>query len=141
MDHVSLISVVPFTWMQTLISCINSILDWSLMLEVSQSKQKPVDEENLLRDSIQGLINTGLLQPEDEIVSTYHRKFVSWRPPLMLESVTDARVIPQGHGYPTPSLTRDGQLKVLLPELKDKFSIWSRGRFGSYKYEGEHDSY
>lgn len=47
------------------------------MLEVSQSTQKPVDEVNLMRDSIQGLINTGLLQPEDEIVSTYHRKFVS----------------------------------------------------------------
>ena len=41
----------------------------------------------------------------------------------------------QHHGYPTPSLVRDGQLKVLLPELRDKFSIWSRGRFGSYKYE------
>ncbi|GAA5873971.1 hypothetical protein JCM8547_001591 [Rhodosporidiobolus lusitaniae] len=88
---------------------------WSLMLEVSQSKQKPVDEEKLLADSIQGLINTGLLQPEDEIVSTYHRKFY--------------------HGYPTPSLIRDGQLKQLLPELKEKYGIWSRGRFGSYKYE------
>ena len=53
------------------------------------------------------------LKPEDEIVSTYHRKF--------------------HHGYPTPSLVRDGQLKVLLPELKNKYSIWSRGRFGSYK--------
>ncbi|GAA5820831.1 hypothetical protein JCM11491_005987, partial [Sporobolomyces phaffii] len=39
---------------------------WSLMLEVSQSTQKPVDEENLLAESIQGMINTGLLQPEDE---------------------------------------------------------------------------
>ncbi|POY74578.1 hypothetical protein BMF94_2339 [Rhodotorula taiwanensis] len=88
---------------------------WSLMLEVSQSKQKPVDEENLIAESIQGLINTGLLQPEDEIVSTYHRKFY--------------------HGYPTPSLVRESQLKVLLPELREKYSIWSRGRFGSYRYE------
>ncbi|GAA6040184.1 hypothetical protein JCM8097_004168 [Rhodosporidiobolus ruineniae] len=88
---------------------------WSLMLEVSQSKQKPVNEEQILVESIQGLINTGLLQPEDEIVSTYHRKFY--------------------HGYPTPSLVRDGQLKQLLPELKEKYGIWSRGRFGSYKYE------
>lgn len=48
------------------------------MLEVSQSSQKPVDEENLLRDCMQGMINTGLLQPGDEIVSTYHRKFVSF---------------------------------------------------------------
>jgi hypothetical protein len=48
------------------------------MLEVSQSTQKPVDEEKLLAESIQGMINTGLLSPEDEIVSTYHRKFVSF---------------------------------------------------------------
>lgn len=53
-------------------------LDWSLMLEVSQSNQKPVDEENLIRDCMQGMINTGLLQAGDEIVSTYHRKFVSF---------------------------------------------------------------
>ncbi|GAA5935337.1 hypothetical protein JCM3775_006245 [Rhodotorula graminis] len=88
---------------------------WSLMLEVSQSTQKPVDEAKLLADSIQGLVNTGLCSPDDEIVSTYHRKF--------------------HHGYPTPSLVRDGQLKQLLPELRDKYAIWSRGRFGSYKYE------
>jgi len=88
---------------------------WSLMLEVSQSAQKPVDEANLLRDCMQGMINTGLLQPGDEIVSTYHRKF--------------------HHGYPTPSLVRNGQLAKLLPELLTKYSIWSRGRFGSYKYE------
>ncbi|GAA5821712.1 hypothetical protein JCM11491_001992, partial [Sporobolomyces phaffii] len=29
----------------------------------------------------------------------------------------------------------DGQLKTLLPELKEKYAISSRGRFGSYKYE------
>jgi hypothetical protein len=37
------------------------------------------------------------------------------------------------HGYPTPTLERDGQLEQLLPKLKDEYSIWSRGRFGSYK--------
>lgn len=41
----------------------------------------------------------------------------------------------QDHGYPTPSLVRESQLKVLLPALKDDFNIWSRGRFGSYRYE------
>lgn len=49
------------------------------MLEVSQSSQKPVDEENLLADCMKGMISTGLLKSEDEIVSTYHRKFVSCR--------------------------------------------------------------
>jgi len=88
---------------------------WSLMLEVSQSQMKPVDEANLIRDCIQGLINTKQLLPTDEIVSIYHRKF--------------------DHGYPTPSLGRDAQINALLPKLKDEYGIWSRGRFGAYKYE------
>lgn len=87
---------------------------WSIMLEVSQSTKKPVDEANLLKDCIQGLVNTEMLRPSDEIVSTYHRKF--------------------DHGYPTPALERDGVLKQLLPKLQAK-DIWSRGRFGSWKYE------
>lgn len=87
---------------------------WSIMLEVSQSSMKPVDVENLVKDSIQGLINTEMLKPEDEIVSTYHRAF--------------------DHGYPTPSLEREGVLKELLPKLQD-MGIYSRGRFGSWRYE------
>lgn len=75
---------------------------------------KPVDEENLLKDCIQGLINTDMVKPDDEIVSTYHRKF--------------------DHGYPTPALEREGVLKQLLPKLQD-MDIYSRGRFGSWRYE------
>lgn len=87
---------------------------WSIMLEVSQSTMKPVDEENLLRDCIQGLVNTDMIKADDEIVSTYHRKF--------------------DHGYPTPTLEREGVLKELLPKLQD-MDIYSRGRFGSWRYE------
>ena len=43
-------------------------------------------------------------------------------------------VIRLEHGYPTPSLDRDAVLAEALPMLKKK-GIWSRGRFGSYKYE------
>lgn len=75
---------------------------------------KPVDRANILRDSIQGLINTDMIKAEDEIVSTYHRCF--------------------DHGYPTPSLEREGVLKELLPKLQAK-DIYSRGRFGSWRYE------
>ncbi|MCJ1244879.1 hypothetical protein MMC30_002080 [Trapelia coarctata] len=87
---------------------------WSIMLEVSESSMKPVDNKNLLRDCIQGLVSTEMLKPGDEIVSTYHRRF--------------------GHGYPTPSLEREGVLKQLLPKLQAK-DIYSRGRFGSWRYE------
>ena len=38
------------------------------------------------------------------------------------------------HGYPTPTLARDGVLAKALPWLRER-GIWSRGRFGSYKYE------
>ncbi|KAJ2897813.1 Ferredoxin--NADP reductase [Zalerion maritima] len=78
---------------------------WSIMLEVSESTMKPVDTENLLKDCIQGLINTEMIKPEDEIVSTYHRCF--------------------DHGYPTPSLEREGVLKELLPKLQER-DIYSR---------------
>ncbi|KAI9816096.1 MAG: hypothetical protein M1832_005179 [Thelocarpon impressellum] len=87
---------------------------WSIMLEVSESSMKPVDQANLLSDSIQGLINTEMLRPTDEIVSTYHRRF--------------------DHGYPTPSLEREGVLTKLLPKLQEQ-GIYSRGRFGSWRYE------
>ncbi|KAL6150669.1 hypothetical protein ACJQWK_00154 [Exserohilum turcicum] len=87
---------------------------WSIMLEVSESSMKPVDQANLLKDCIQGLINTEMIKPDDEIVSTYHRRF--------------------DHGYPTPSLEREGVLKELLPALQTK-DILSRGRFGSWRYE------
>ena len=100
---------------------------WSLMFEVSESKTyKPVDQTptvlpgsagtwpKVVLDTIEGAIATQLIRPEDEIVSIYHRR---------LE-----------HGYPTPSVGRDDVLKEALPWLKEK-GIWSRGRFGSYKYE------
>lgn len=54
------------------------------------------------------------LHPSDEIVSIYHRRFE--------------------HGYPTPTLKRDGALEKLLPRL-ESLDILSRGRFGSWKYE------
>ena len=88
---------------------------WSLMMEVSESHLKPVKNETLLEDTIRGCVNTQLLMPDSEIVSTYHRKFTP--------------------GYPTPSLERDSALQEMLPTLLDRFGILSRGRFGSWKYE------
>ncbi len=88
---------------------------WSLMFEVSESKEfKPVNYDTIVEETIQGALNTKMISSRDEIVSIYYRR---------LE-----------HGYPTPSLERDGVLNEALPWLKKK-NIWSRGRFGSYKYE------
>ncbi|KAK3724530.1 hypothetical protein LTR37_001154 [Vermiconidia calcicola] len=87
---------------------------WSIMLEVSESSMKPVDVQNMLPDCISGLLATEMLRPTDEIVSTYHRAF--------------------DHGYPTPTLEREGVLTQLLPKLQS-MDILSRGRFGSWRYE------
>ena len=87
---------------------------WSLMFEVSESVKKPVDLAKIVEETIQGAINVTLCQPDSEIVSIYHRR---------LE-----------HGYPTPHLMRDPALAKALP-LLEKHDVWSRGRFGSYKYE------
>jgi hypothetical protein len=90
------------------------------MLEVSESHLKPVDQTTLLRESLQGLINTEIIRPDEEIVSTYQRRF--------------------DHGYPTPTLEREDILTQLLPKLQEK-DIYSRGRFGSWRYEvGNQDS-
>ena len=75
---------------------------------------KPVDNDNMLKDCIKGLLNTEMLRADDQVVSTYHRRF--------------------DHGYPTPTLEREGVLKDLLPKLLD-MDIYSRGRFGSWRYE------
>jgi len=87
---------------------------WSLMLEVSESKHKPVDMATALEETIQGCLRAGLLAANDEIVSTYHRRIE--------------------RGYPTPSLERDAGLRKLLPILRAR-NVWSRGRFGCWKYE------
>ena len=42
--------------------------------------------------------------------------------------------LPAVAGYPTPTTGRDAVLKQALPWLR-QHGIWSRGRFGSYKYE------
>ena len=72
---------------------------WSIMLEISESVMKPVNRKKLMAESIQGLLNTDMLRPTDEIVSTYHRAF--------------------DRGYPTPTLEREGVLAKLLPRLQD----------------------
>lgn len=87
---------------------------WSLMTETSESPMKPVDRASLVEDTIQGLLNTGLIHDRRQVASTW--------------SYTAE------HGYPTPSLERNSLLKPIEAELK-KAGIGSRGRFGAWKYE------
>ncbi len=87
---------------------------WSLMAEVSESECKAVNAETVVEETIQGMLNTKLIESRDDIISVWYKAL--------------------DYGYPTPSVDRDKALVKVLPEL-DKIGIYSRGRFGAWKYE------
>ncbi len=89
---------------------------YSLLCETSESAHKPVDQNTIIKDTIRGLENAGLLEEgeRDDIVSTWYKRVE--------------------HAYPTPSVERDDILSVVVPWLEDR-AIYSRGRFGMWKYE------
>jgi protoporphyrinogen oxidase len=86
---------------------------WSLMAEVSESPEKPVDSARIVDDAVTAFEACGFID-RSAVVSRWHRR---------LE-----------HGYPTPWLGRDevlGQAEHALQAV----NIFSRGRFGAWKYE------
>jgi protoporphyrinogen oxidase len=89
---------------------------YSLLCETSYSEFKPVDGRRIVDDTIQGLVNAGLMKEEDK------------------KDVVDTWVYHADYSYPTPSVERDGILAEAIPFL-EKHGIYSRGRFGMWKYE------
>jgi len=87
---------------------------WSVMAEVSESDSKTVNWDDLINDVIQGLINTRIVPNSEDIVSKWRYK--------------------AHYGYPTPGIKRDQLLEELIPALEKK-GVFSRGRFGAWKYE------
>ena len=87
---------------------------WSLMAEVCESSHKPVDAGDLERWTVEAMRRDGLLEESTEVVSFWHHR--------------------EEHGYPTPFLGRDQILDKLIPWL-EKRDVYSRGRFGAWKYE------
>ena len=87
---------------------------WSVMVEVSESPQKPVDRERLPDAVLEGLMATHVIASTREVVSVWQHT--------------------ADHGYPTPFLGRDRLVTPLLQEL-ERHGVFSRGRFGAWKYE------
>jgi hypothetical protein len=89
---------------------------YSLLCETSYSEFKPVDGTRIVDDTVQGLVNAGLLaeKDRDDIVDTW---------------VFDAR-----YSYPIPTVERDSILAQVIPWLEQQ-GVYSRGRFGMWKYE------
>ena len=87
---------------------------WSLMTETSESPFKPVNGQSIVEETLKALRQDRLLPRDAEIVSVV------------------CRYLPQS--YPTPFLGRDGLVDPLLRRLEEA-DIFSRGRFGAWKYE------
>lgn len=87
---------------------------WSLMAEISETEDKPVDRARIFEDTIQGMLNTRLIRSKDDVVSRW--------------------LYTAPYGYPTPSLDRNKLLARVQEALKPT-GVSSRGRFGAWKYE------
>ncbi len=89
---------------------------FSLMCETTYSSHKPVDKEAIIEETTQGLINSGMINESQrtDIVSTW--------------------MIDIPYSYPIPSLERDQALSLIQPYL-ESHGVYSRGRFGAWKYE------
>jgi protoporphyrinogen oxidase len=87
---------------------------WSLMAEVSETPRRPVDTREVAAATVAAMRTDGLVGADAEVVSLWHDR--------------------EEYGYPTPFLGRDAVLARLLPAL-ERAGVYSRGRFGAWKYE------
>ena len=86
----------------------------SYMTETAYSDYRPRDRGSLEGDVVDGLVATGLIDEDVRIASLY--------------------TLDVDYAYPVPTLDRDAALGVVQPWLMEK-QIYSRGRFGSWRYE------
>lgn len=95
---------------------------YSLLCEVSESALKPTpgnegrSPDAVIDECITGLENAGLLQPGERA------------------NVVSRWCYYADYSYPTPTVERDDILSRVIPWLEDR-DIYSRGRFGMWKYE------
>jgi UDP-galactopyranose mutase len=86
----------------------------SYMTETAYSDRLPREREGHEDTVVDALVSTGLLEPDVPIVSVH--------------------TIDVEYAYPIPTLDRDAALDVIQPWLMER-EIYSRGRFGSWRYE------
>uniref|UniRef100_A0A915D5P3 Amine oxidase domain-containing protein n=1 Tax=Ditylenchus dipsaci TaxID=166011 RepID=A0A915D5P3_9BILA len=87
---------------------------WSVLCEIGTRPEQPVNKQDLIRQTIQGLISVGIVDKEEQVHS-------SWLMELPF-------------GYPVPTLDRDEVLENCHKTFHQN-DIYSRGRFGGWRYE------
>jgi protoporphyrinogen oxidase len=90
---------------------------FSLLAEVSSSPYKHEDPDDVVERTIQGMVACELLTPEQAETKIVSRQLMQ---------------VP--YSYPVPTLGRDDALAVIQPWLM-AHDIYSRGRFGAWRYE------
>lgn len=86
---------------------------WSIMCEVSYSEYQPLPQKDIVPIIIKSLSKHKFLNEKD---------------------IVDLWVHTVDKGYPTPTLGRDRYIEKVFSRL-EKLNIYSRGRFGLWKYE------
>ncbi|MFN2388435.1 MAG: NAD(P)/FAD-dependent oxidoreductase [Actinomycetota bacterium] len=86
----------------------------SYMTEISYSAYKEVERAGLEERVEEGLRGAGVIEGRPEVATAY--------------------VFDSDYAYPIPTLDRDDALRTIQPWLMSQ-NIYSRGRFGSWKYE------
>ena len=95
---------------------------YSLLCEVSESAIKPTigcegrNPDAVIEECVTGLENAGLLEPGERA------------------NVVSRWCYYADYSYPTPCVDRDAILSRVIPWLEER-DIYSRGRFGMWKYE------
>uniref|UniRef100_A0AC35FUT6 Amine oxidase domain-containing protein n=1 Tax=Panagrolaimus sp. PS1159 TaxID=55785 RepID=A0AC35FUT6_9BILA len=92
---------------------------WSVMCECARPSDDSVSEEEIREQAIEGLITKSIIKRE-QIVSVY------------------STTLP--YGYPIPTVERDNELARGHAALEAN-SIYSRGRFGGWKYEASNQDH
>ena len=90
---------------------------FSLLAEVSSSRYKYEDPDDVIDRTIDGLLASKLLTPEQ-----------------VESKVVSRQLMRVPYSYPVPTLDRDDALAVIQPWLMER-DIYSRGRFGAWRYE------
>lgn len=88
----------------------------SLLTETTYSRFRPPPKGDFVQAVLDGLVAEGILESSD------------------LRFVDSTYLIHAGHAYPIPSVDRNEALDTIQSYLESK-EIYSRGRFGSWKYE------
>jgi hypothetical protein len=89
---------------------------YNMICETSYSALKPVDGSRIVDDTIRGLVAAGVIAERDQ------------------DDIVDTWVHHAEYSYPLPSVDRDVLLERVIPHLEG-LGIYSRGRFGLWKYE------